>query len=281
MMNRTRNESHRELRRKAAFLFDLDGCIYYGGIPAAGARELLLTLKDRGVRALFVTNNSTHSAAQVAEMLRSIGIAATPDQVVTATDHAGSYVLQRFGPVKVKAAGTEALRESLACAGHIVLERDDPERADVIVVGRDMGFSYATLQWIAAEERNGAAVIGTNPDRYHLGSRGEKVPETGALAAAVESMIGRSIEYVGKPEAFLFASAAKRCGLRPEQCVMVGDNLYTDIAGGNRAGMTTAWVIGEQTELPDASEIERIRPDHTVKTLAELNLLIAGEAEAG
>lgn len=45
-----------------------------------------------------------------------------------------------------------------------------------------------------------------------------------------------------KPSAVFFDSCMERLpGVRPEQCLMIGDSLTADIAGGRAAGMHTCW----------------------------------------
>jgi uncharacterized protein len=45
-----------------------------------------------------------------------------------------------------------------------------------------------------------------------------------------------------KPFAGGFRAALKLLGTMPGESLMVGDQIFADILGGNRAGMTTAWV---------------------------------------
>ena len=47
---------------------------------------------------------------------------------------------------------------------------------------------------------------------------------------------------VGKPHAPIFEMALERLGCRPDEAMMVGDGLTTDIAGGRAAGMATVWL---------------------------------------
>lgn len=45
-----------------------------------------------------------------------------------------------------------------------------------------------------------------------------------------------------KPSAVFFDRCMERLpGVRPEQCLMIGDSLTADIAGGRAAGMHTCW----------------------------------------
>lgn len=75
-----------------AALFDLDGCLYYEEQPAEGAAELLRLLNAKELRIAFVTNNSKHTAVEVAAKLRAMSLPALPDQVITATEACSRYV---------------------------------------------------------------------------------------------------------------------------------------------------------------------------------------------
>lgn len=46
-----------------------------------------------------------------------------------------------------------------------------------------------------------------------------------------------------KPKSAPFLQALKMLRATPSQCVMVGDQIYSDIVGGNRMGFYTVWVL--------------------------------------
>ena len=45
-----------------------------------------------------------------------------------------------------------------------------------------------------------------------------------------------------KPKGAPFQQALKLLGAKPTECVMVGDQIFSDIVGGNRLGFYTIWV---------------------------------------
>jgi HAD superfamily hydrolase (TIGR01450 family) len=251
-----------------AFLFDLDGCIYFGNTPAEGAAELLQRLKADGGLCFFVTNNSTHRAREIADRMTAMGLPVQAEQVVPVTELAGRYILDRFGKSSVKVIGSESLCAAVAETGHRLIAYDADERPDVVLIGRDVAFTYDKLRRIAAEAVRGAHVLSANPDAHHLGSGGEIVPETGALAAAVEAMIGRTLPYIGKPGPFPFQFIMAQYGLRPQDCVMVGDNPSTDILGGKNAGLRTIWIRDDPLMAQASSGMPE--PDLTITRLREL-----------
>lgn len=269
-----------------AVFFDLDGCLYRGETMACGADELLAELRGRRLRIGFITNNSRQGPHEIADKLTRMGIVAYTDEIVTAGAYAGQMIAERFGSCKVKAAGSEWLKRSLRDAGHTLLPLGDEEAAQVVVVGRDTAFTYDKLQYVVDDLERGAVLVATNADLSHPGAGGRRIPETGALVAAVEAAAGRpgSALFAGKPEPHLFRHALYSCGLVPERCLMVGDNLHTDIVGAHRSGMRSAWLndgADASALLAAANEKEAAvvsMPTYIVRDCREL-LRLAKEGE--
>jgi len=73
----------------------------------------------------------------------------------------------------------------------------------------------------------------------------------------------------GKPDKEIFLHALEKLGVTPEQGVMVGDKLTTDIRGGLAAGLTTVWI--NRTGKNPSPEIQ---PHYEISHLAELLPLV-------
>ena len=50
------------------------------------------------------------------------------------------------------------------------------------------------------------------------------------------------IGHAGKPKTASFVKAMEQMGVAPEQTAIVGDQIFTDVLGGNRAGVATILV---------------------------------------
>lgn len=70
----------------------------------------------------------------------------------------------------------------------------------------------------------------------------------------------------GKPDVSIFKHALDLLGVEPDQAVMVGDKLTTDIKGGNAAGLHTVWI--NRVNRPHDPAIQ---PKFEIKHLAELH----------
>ncbi|MEK4006577.1 HAD family hydrolase [Paenibacillus sp. FSL H3-0333] len=73
----------------------------------------------------------------------------------------------------------------------------------------------------------------------------------------------------GKPDKGIFEHALGLLDITPEQGIMVGDKLTTDILGGLSAGLTTVWI----NRNSKASDPE-ITPDYQISHLSELLPLV-------
>lgn len=75
------------------------------------------------------------------------------------------------------------------------------------------------------------------------------------------------------PEAFLSAAAA--VGIAPEHCVYVGDRLFEDVHGPQRAGMRA--ILVPHSDIPLAQQVEvEVRPDAVAHSLAEVAGIVHG-----
>ncbi len=72
-----------------------------------------------------------------------------------------------------------------------------------------------------------------------------------------------------KPDPEVFKLALQRAGTGPEDSVMVGDKLHTDIDGANKAGLTSIWLRTprDAADLPDQLGI---KPDYVITDIREV-----------
>lgn len=225
-----------------AWLFDLDGTLYFGNEPAPGALATVNRIRSIGGKVLFVTNNSRHSSHDIKAKLGKMGIEAPAGDIVTATEYTGRYLLEKYGPLVVSVAGSPAFEAAHQLAGHEICPLGDNACIDAVVIGLDESFSYEKLEQIVYALSKGARLVAANSDLYHPGLSGRKVPETGALVTAVEAASGIRADYMGKPGPYLFRYALALHDVPPAQALMVGDNYVTDIMGGKKAGLHTVWL---------------------------------------
>jgi glycerol 3-phosphatase-2 len=222
-----------------SLLLDLDGVLYRWPEPIAGAAAAVAALRTAGKRLAFVTNNSSRTPEQVAELLDSVGVEAAPEEIVTSA-LATATILAERGVRSAFVIGEEGLLVALEAAGVRVVDGPDDE-VDVVVVGFDRSADYTKLKDASVLVERGVALIASNADASFPAPGGEAWPGAGALLATIETTTGTHGEVVGKPEAPLLERAlASAGGGRP---LVVGDRLDTDIAGASRLGWDSALVL--------------------------------------
>ena len=219
------------LRGAAAILADLDGTLIFGNRPASGAAELL---RQAGERLAVVSNYSIMDATEMADWLGRMGLVLPPERIFLAGELAIHRVSQESPGARVLCLMTAPMRRFAVERG-LVLADDD---VDVVLIGRDLDFTYQRLAAAMRAVHAGARIVATNLDRSHPGAEGLAVPETGALVAAVTAASpGIAVEIVGKPQPHLFRQALAALGAPSHLAIMLGDNPETDGAGARAAGI--------------------------------------------
>ncbi|RYG44700.1 HAD-IIA family hydrolase [bacterium] len=231
-----------------AYLFDLDGTLFRGSVAIPGAAEAVNALRARGAAIRFLTNNSTRTRDEFAAKLRGFGYVAE-DREVYSTAAGTAFHLNESGLKSAFVVGEIGLKATLAESGIAVVEEGP---ADAVVVGLARNFSYDMLKEAMERIRAGAAFVATNPDKTYPVEGGGLIPGAGSIVAAVRACSGVEPFIVGKPNPFLVRAAVAELRLNPEEVLVVGDRLDTDIEAGKAAGCPT-WLVlsGVEPALPD------------------------------
>lgn len=248
-------------------LVDLDGTVFCGGQPTAGAVQ---TLHEIPARVHFVTNNSSRSAAQVAAHLTALGFTAEPADVVTSAQVAAHLLAERLpasSPVLV--VGTEALSAEISDVGLVPvrLASDNPA---AVVQGLSTELTWSDLAEAALAIRAGALWMATNIDTTLPSERG-LLPGNGSLVAALRAATGAEPDVAGKPSPALLGDALSRGEFYAP--LVVGDRLDTDIAAANAAGLPSLMVLTGASSARDAvGAIAEQRPTYLGHDLRALHL---------
>ena len=227
-------------------LLDLDGTLFRGHAPTAGAVETLASLDGR---ALYVTNNATRSATEVAAHLCELGFIATAEDVVTSAQSAARLLAQRIAAgSRVLVVGTDALAGEVAAVG-LEPVRLFAENPVAVVQGLSMSIGWPELAEAALAIRSGALWVTSNLDLTLPTERG-LLPGNGSLVAALGAATGQEPLVAGKPAPGLMYDALARGEFGSP--LVVGDRLDTDIAGANAAGLPSLMVLTGVSTARDA-----------------------------
>jgi HAD superfamily hydrolase (TIGR01450 family) len=259
------------LRRYDHALLDLDGCVWVGDEPTAGAVEAVTALRRAGKGIAFVTNDSRVSGEDLVRKLWGQGFQASLEEVVTvggALQHMLAERADRLHSAFV--IGSNAIAEHVAGAGLRVANGTEfATRADVVVVGLDVQLDYPQLRTAVQALDRGAELVATGRDPT-LPMPDGPWPGTGSILAALEYATGRRAATVGKPDPQLFNTALDRLG--EGRALVVGDRLDTDLAGAAAAGLDAAIVLTGAAARDEAEAARDPKPVAVADTLAALVL---------
>lgn len=248
-------------------LFDLDGTVYIGDGLVPGAADIVQRLRDDGVTVGFLSNKAIERREAFAAKLSKLGVPADASQVVNSASIAATYLANEHPDDEVFVVGEPPLSEELADRGLDLTQ--DPASTDVLLASMDRSFDYETLTDAVYAVDGGTPFYATNPDRTCPVEGGE-IPDCASMVGAIEGASGESLDRVlGKPAQTAVDAAAALLGVPLERCAIVGDRIETDIAMGERAGMTTVLVLSGVTdrETLAASDVD---PDYVVESVADL-----------
>lgn len=275
-----------------AVLLDLDGTVYHEDHALPGAVDLIRELQ-RNNRTYACLTNSTSSPERLADRLKRMGVDVDPAHIYTAAAATCDYVLQRYGDPGAAAVigdvsanrdrspataqrprifnlSTEGVQEMLE--GKVQWVRDEREACDAVVCGVPLNpFATEQRQRIAMLQlRKGAALVAICADRVYPSPRGLEFG-VGAFAAMFAYAADVHPLFCGKPEPLFFQELCRRLGVRPQACVLVGDNLESDIAGAKGVGMRTILTLTGVTTKADLAELPPDRqPDAVIHDLRDL-----------
>jgi 4-nitrophenyl phosphatase len=262
-----------DLNPYAAVLLDLDGTVYHEEHALPGAIDLIRRLQTTGRKYACLTN-STSSPIRLTERLARMGVEVDPNHIYTAAAAACDYVLQHLvenRKPRVFNLATEGVAEMLDDLVEWVETGGEP--CDGVVAGAPVNH-YATdeRQRIALQllRRRGTRLIGICADRVYPSVRGIEFG-SGALSAFLGYAANTQPIFTGKPQPIFFTELCERLGVKSSECILVGDNLESDIAGAKTMGMKTILTLSGVTRRRDLLHVsDEMKPDHIIEDLIEL-----------
>lgn len=246
------------------YIFDLDGVVWDGDKRIPHAVERVNEIIASGRKVIFLTNNSMRSRNTYVKRLGEFGISTSKEHILISSYAAGLYVKGKSGPSRIYALGTDDMKEELREAGHSIVE----DGAKYVVAGLDKTVNYDKMSAALSNILAGAELIACAPDTTYL-DNGRIRLGSGAIVKALEAAGGKKATLIGKPSSVIMDIAKRMMGLKPGECMAVGDKLNTEILAGKREGMQTALVLTGETKLEEAKKSD-IKPDYIIKDLREL-----------
>ena len=237
------------LADKRLFLLDMDGTLYLDDRLFDKVPEFLSHVRRIGGRYLFLTNNSSRGVEGYMEKLSRMGIPTAPEDYLTSVDAAIDHLRRFHAGEKCYVFGTRAFYGQLQTAGIPVTDRPEDD-VDILLCGFDRELTFRKLEDACILLNRGVTWLATNPDWVCPTWYGS-VPDCGSVCRMLTTATGREPVVIGKPQPEMALLAMERTGFSPEQTVLLGDRLYTDVACGVNAGIDTVFVLSGEGTMAD------------------------------
>lgn len=215
-----------------AILFDISGVLYIDRQPIPGAVELIKTLRQRSIPMRFVTNTSRSTSQSVFAELTRMGFDIKPVEVFTA-------------PVAIKSlCQAKGYRPFCLIHPDLMPEFSDLDQSRpnaVIVTDAAELFNYQQLNQAFSLLMDGAVLLGIGRNRYFK-SAGQLQLDAGPFIQALEYAADVKAQIIGKPDASFFQAAVSSLNVRPDEVLMIGDDVASDVVGAIDAGLQACLV---------------------------------------
>lgn len=255
---------------KTGYLIDMDGVIYRENHLVPGARDFVESLIATGAPFIFLTNNSAPTPEDLSVRLGHLGIPGlSPRHFYTSALNTADFLNETHPACTVFVIGEGGLLTAL----HEHKIANDAMHPSYVVVGE----GAASLEKLAKAHtciEHGARLLATNPDNWCPVSSEDTRPGAGATAAFLEASTGRRAYYLGKPNGYMFHRAGRKLaelagGAKPEQTIVIGDTMETDIRGAIEAGLQAYLVLTGSTGIEDVADYV-YQPTRVLGSVADL-----------
>ena len=187
---------------------------------------------------------------------------------MTASYATCKYLKEHYTDEKLLVAGTPSFEEELKSFGLTLTHRAEDDVA-CVVVGFDRTLVYEKVEEACkALFRPEVDFVGTNPD-YRCPTAFGFVPDCGGICEMLKVTTDRTPYYAGKPNAQIVKMCMEQAGAKPEEVLVVGDRLYTDIACGINAKVETALVYTGEAK-PEDLAVTEFMPDYAFENIRNL-----------
>ncbi|MFN8227439.1 MAG: HAD-IIA family hydrolase [Mycobacterium sp.] len=263
-------------------LFDIDGVLVTSWMPIEGAAATLRTLAEHQIARSYLTNTTTRTRGQIAQLLTDAGMAVAPDEVITAAVLTADFVRDRYPDARcflVNSGDIAADMPGLDIVSSVDTHGGPtPDVPDVVILGgAGPEYDHVTLSWVYDWMAQGVPVVAMHRSTAWTTTDGLRI-DTGMYLLGMEAVSGRQATAVGKPAPAGFLASAVRLGVEPDEMYMVGDDLNNDVIAGQVVGMTGVLVrtgkFRQDTLDRWAADEFAMQPNHVIDSIADLPELL-------
>ena len=257
-------------------IIDMDGVLWHGETPLPSLNEFFEALETLKLPFVLATNNATKTTEQYLGKFGRFGLRVEPEQILTSAVATASYARSTYPSARTAfLIADDGLQQAMTLEG---FERVLPNavaeggKAELVVGGLSRNVTYQDFAMATVLVCQGVPFLISNGDKTFPSEWG-LLPGAGSVLSVITTATGVEPTVVGKPEPIMFKEALKRLGAIPQETLMVGDRLDTDILGAQRLGIQTALVLSGVSRREDVEAVES-KPDLVVEDIATLGQIL-------
>ncbi len=220
----------------AGILFDLDGVLYEGGRPIAGASEAISWFQASNIPHLFLTNTTSRPRTALVDRLAHMGINVPAAKIFT-PPVAAVHWLAKHTTGKIALFVPEATRQEFKDLPH--LSEDVESGASAVILG-DLGERWdfkllnRAFRLLISEPKPPLIALGMT--RYWRAADGLRL-DVAPFVVALEHATGTKPIVLGKPAAPFYQAALELLQVPRADALMIGDDIRGDIEGAQYSGV--------------------------------------------
>lgn len=245
-------------------LLDITGVLYNsgpgGGTVIEGSVEAVRKLKAANIGVRFVTNETQCTRKQLVEKLAKHGYELGEDEVFPPAPAVRQILTERqLRPYLLVHPGV--LPEFASC--------DTAEPNCVVVGDAEEHFTFAKMNQAFQILMNSQKpiLIAMGKGKFYK-QAGQLQIDLGAYVAGLEYSCDVQAEICGKPAKHFFEKALNDMNVKPDEAVMIGDDIVHDVGGSQAAGLRGVLVRTGKFRKTDENH-PKVKPDAIVDNLAD------------
>jgi HAD superfamily hydrolase (TIGR01458 family) len=218
-------------------LSDIDGTLFFKGVPTPGAIEAVLELKKKK-KVLFLTNTDSKTPDSVHKKLINLGFSIQKNEIFTPIIAIKNFLKKTINKKLFLVTSKEIEGEFKEF--DVVSKKEIPDY--VIISDFTDNWDVNRLNIAFKYLLKGAKLFGTQGNRYCLNDKGEPVIDTGSFVMMLAHAANVQYKIFGKPSKDFFNHALEKINLKAKECLVIGDDIESDIKGATNAGIKAVLV---------------------------------------
>lgn len=259
----------KRLQKAKAFVFDMDGTLVLGNKlnkslqPLPGAVEFLHYLHEQDIPFVVFTNGTVRTARQYVPMLKKAGFPMHENRMMTPSNTAADYFVRRKYQ-RVLVLGCEGVWKPITNAGvEVVLpSAKQSEQIDAVFLGWYREFTMDDLEIACHAVWQGAKLYTASLASFFATAQGKSIGTSGAMAAMIKNVTGRSAKVLGKPSLESLRYASRRLGVAVSDIAVVGDDPALEIPMAVKGGSLAIAVHTGLSNAEDFASLAREKRPH-------------------